>query len=96
MTFRINSCGIYLLSLCKANIEAVSQANPRLQKPKPAVTVAHLAVGKVAHNYSIQKENSTIQAWKLLHEEMAKVWRHSVIFLIQLPVPTMEILFLLL
>ncbi|XP_023655520.2 uncharacterized protein FLJ43738 [Paramormyrops kingsleyae] len=56
----------------QANIEAASQANPRLQTPKPAVTVAHLAVGKVAHNYSIQKENSTIQAWKLLHEEMAK------------------------
>ncbi|XP_048879289.1 uncharacterized protein cfap92 [Brienomyrus brachyistius] len=64
--------GMETKDFIQANIEAVSQANRRLQKPKPAVTVAHLAVDKIAHNYSIQKENSTIQAWKLLHEEMAK------------------------
>ncbi|XP_072438311.1 uncharacterized protein cfap92 [Chiloscyllium punctatum] len=56
----------------QANIDAVSQANKTLKKPKLGTITAVYPEGKAVHIYSSQTLNSAQRAKELLHQEIAK------------------------
>ncbi|XP_060691828.1 uncharacterized protein cfap92 [Hemiscyllium ocellatum] len=56
----------------QANIDAVSQADKKLKKPKLGTITAVYPEGKAVHIYSSQTLNSAQRAKELLHQEIAK------------------------
>ncbi|XP_066528423.1 uncharacterized protein cfap92 [Hoplias malabaricus] len=65
--------GLYTKDFVPANIEEVHKQSSDLQKPKPKLFVAKVEDGQSAHNYSIQKVNSTTLALELMRKEMAQM-----------------------